>query len=173
MCGGEAARRSARPGCHEPPSATSPICVAHRAGRLSACACAAALQPSGGYCCIWCELPRRCSVQLLQPVEQWLLGVFRHLSLPLHLSRPAHQSLSGQAGSVTGSGVCLTWHAVSSTVRNAGCAPALCRLADWSQYGWCWLLDRSWWYRLEPSALPLYPHFPASTSHLCLCLHQR
>ena len=141
-------------GCHEPPSATSLICAAHRAaGRLSRSACVR-VRPTRYWLHRWCELPRHCSVQLLQPVEQWLLGVFRHLSLPLHLSRPAHQSLSGKPGRLSDSpGVCLAWHAVSCTMLTAVRAGAL----PTGGLGSVWVvMDRSRRHRLELSALPLY-----------------
>ena len=156
VCGGEAALADRRvPEAHGLPRATvrdQPHLRGSQGSRapLSVCLCAC---PAGGYWLHrWCELPRRCSVQLLQPVEQWLLGVFRHLSLPLHLSRPVHQSLSGQSGRLSDSpGVCLVWHAVSCTIE-LQCAPALCRLVDWSQYGWCWtsLGGTDWSPRLFP-----------------------
>ena len=163
MCGGEAALADRRvPEEHGLPRATvrdQPHLRGSQGSRplLSVCLCVS----GGGYCNVhphwlhrWCELPRRCSVQLLQPVEQWLLGVFRHLSLPLHLSRPAHQSLSGQSGRLSDSpGACLAWHAVSCTMLTAvraGALPTGGLVSVWV------VLDRSRRHRLEPSALPLY-----------------
>jgi len=158
VCGGEAALADRRvPEEHGLPRATvrdQPHLRGSQGSRapLSVCLCAC---PAGGYWLHrWCELPRRCSVQLLQPVEQWLLGVFRHLSLPLHLSRPAHQSLSGQPGRLSDSpGVCLAWHAVSCTMLTAVRAGAL----PTGGLGSVWVvMDRSRRHRLEPSALRLY-----------------
>ena len=87
VCGGEAALANRRvPEAHGLPRATvrgQPHLRGSQGSRapLSVCLCAC---PAGGYWLHrWCELSRRCSVQLLRPVEQWLFGVFRHLSLPL------------------------------------------------------------------------------------------
>ena len=76
-------------------------------------------------------------------------------SADLYTSRSA----GSQAGSVTAlASVCLVWHAVSCTIE-LQCAPALCRLVDWSQYGWCWtsLGGTDWSPRLfpcTPTSLP-------------------
>ena len=165
-------------GCHEPPSATSLICAAHRAaGRLSRSACVR-VRPAGTGCIagVSCRAaaPSSCSNRSNSGFSA-CFGTCPSLSASadLHTSR----SVGSQAGSVTAlASASLAWHAVSCTVRTAGCAPALCRLADWSHLNMggagCWT-GVGGTDRLEPSALPLYPHFPASTSHLCLCLHQR
>jgi hypothetical protein len=167
-------------GCHEPPSATSLICAAHRAAGLcsrSACVCPAAgtatYTRTGCIAGVSCHAaaPSSCSNRSNSGFSA-CFGTCPSLSASadLHTSR----SVGSQAGSVTAlASASLAWHAVSCTVRTAGCAPALYRLADWSQYGWCWtsLGGTDWSLRLFPcTRTSLPPRLTcASTRRLSRC----
>ena len=162
-------------GCHEPPSATSLIYAAHRAaGRLSRSACVR-VRPAGTGCIagVSCRAaaPSSCSNRSNSGFSA-CFGTCPSLSTSadLHTSRSA----GSQAGSVTAlASASLAWHAVSCTMRTAGCAPALYRLADWSQYGWCWtsLGGTDWSLRLFPcTRTSLPPRLTcASTRRLSRC----
>ena len=156
-------------GCHEPPSATSLIYAAHRAaGRLSRSACVR-VRPAGTGCIagVSCRAaaPSSCSNRSNSGFSA-CFGTCPSLSTSadLHTSRSA----GSQAGSVT---------ALASASRGTLSAVPCELLAARRR-------SADWWIGLnmggdgqvsvaQTGALgsSLIPHFPASTSHLCLCLH--
>eukprot|EP01046_Picozoa_sp_COSAG06_P015842 COSAG06_NODE_1028_length_11022_cov_3.872379_8_plen_175_part_00 len=140
-------------GCHEPPSATSLICVAHRAaGRLSRSACVR-VRPAGTGCIagVSCRAaaPSSCSNRSNSGFSA-CFGICPSLSTSadLHTSRSA----GSQAGSVTAL-ASASRGTVSCTMLTAVRAGAL----PTGGLGSVWVvMDRSRRHRLEPSALPLY-----------------
>ena len=149
-------------GCHEPPSATSLICAAHRAaGRLSRSACVR-VRPAGTGC---------------------IAGVSCRAAAPSSCSNRSNSGFSACFGTCPS----LSTSADLHTSRSAGSQGRLPRVARCQLYHVnCSARRRSadWWIGLsmggdgqvsaaQTGALgsSLIPHFLASTSHLCLCLH--
>ena len=156
-------------GCHEPPSATSLICAAHRAaGRLSRSACVR-VRPAGTGCIagVSCRAaaPSSCSNRSNSGFSA-CFGICPSLSTSadLHTSRSA----GSQAGSVT---------ALASASRGTLSAVP-CELLAARRRSTDWRIGLNMGGAGQVSAAQtgalgssLIPHFLASTSHLCLCLH--